>query len=177
MKFCVSTDVVTWTNWLTFQPDQDHSPDPGTGFTPAFWILAGYLNKLWTDFDEILWVDSWEVCTIWLRFEPDPDQSPDSGSGHVFKIARRIALSSNGRISIKFYKWIACESRKTAFNFGSDIDHIRDAVSVSGFYPDYWLRQILTKFGQRWRLRQGSSTRPHLRGGGGYGIKPHLPKC
>ena len=24
---------------------------------------------------------------------------------------------------------------------------IRDAVSVSGFYPDYWLRWILTKFG------------------------------
>ena len=43
----------TWTNWLTFEPDPDHSPDPGTGFTPDFWILAQYLNKLWTDFDEI----------------------------------------------------------------------------------------------------------------------------
>jgi len=41
----------------------------------------------------------------------------------------------------------ACESRKIAFNFGSDTDHIRDAVSVSGFYPDYWLRRILMKFG------------------------------
>jgi len=58
MKCCVSTDVGTWTNWLTFEPDPDHSPDPGAGFTPDFWILAGYLNKLWTDFDEILWVDS-----------------------------------------------------------------------------------------------------------------------
>jgi len=26
---------------------------------------------------------------------------------------------------MKFYEWIACESRKTAFNFGSDTDHIR----------------------------------------------------
>jgi len=148
MKFCVSTDVVTWTNWLTFQPDQDHSPDPGTGFTPAFWILAGYLNKLWTDFDEILWVDSWGVCTIWLRFEPDPDQSPDSGSGHVFKIARRIALLSNGRISIKFYEWIACESRKTAFNFGMwyPYPNFTQIIDYGGFWRN--LVQIS-------RLRQG----------------------
>ena len=63
------------------------------------------------------------ICTIWERFEPDAAQSPDPGSGRVFKIARRIA----------------CESRKTAFNFGSDTDHIRDAVglSVSGLYSDY----------------------------------------
>ena len=32
MKFCVSTDIGTWTNWLTFEPDPDHSPDSGTGF-------------------------------------------------------------------------------------------------------------------------------------------------
>jgi len=31
MKCCVSTDVGTWTNWLTFEPDRDHSPDAGTG--------------------------------------------------------------------------------------------------------------------------------------------------
>ena len=58
MKCCVSTDIWTWTNWLTFEPDPDHSPYLGTGFTPDFWILTGYLKKLWTDFDEILCVDS-----------------------------------------------------------------------------------------------------------------------
>ena len=57
------------------------------------------------------------------------------------------SAKSNGRISVKFYEWIASESRKTAFNFGNDTDHIRDGVFVSGFYPDYWLRRILTKFG------------------------------
>jgi len=31
MKCCVSTDVGTWTNWLTFEPDPDYSPDGGTG--------------------------------------------------------------------------------------------------------------------------------------------------
>jgi len=30
MKRCVSTDVGTWTNWLTFEPDHDYSPDAGT---------------------------------------------------------------------------------------------------------------------------------------------------
>jgi len=30
IKCCVSTDVGTWMNWLTFQPDPDHSPDAGT---------------------------------------------------------------------------------------------------------------------------------------------------
>ena len=34
MKCCVSTDVGTWTNWLTCEPDPDHSPDAGTGFLP-----------------------------------------------------------------------------------------------------------------------------------------------
>jgi len=32
MKCCVSTGIRTWTNWLTFEPDLDHSPDVGTGF-------------------------------------------------------------------------------------------------------------------------------------------------
>jgi len=32
MKCCVSTDVGTWTNRLTFEPDPGHSPDAGTGF-------------------------------------------------------------------------------------------------------------------------------------------------
>ena len=65
MKCCVSTDVGTWTNWLTFEPDPDHSPDPGTRFTPDFWILAGYMKKLWADFD----IFCASICMIWLGFE------------------------------------------------------------------------------------------------------------
>jgi len=147
MKCCVSTDVGTWTNWSTFEPDPDHSPDPGSGFTPDFLILAGYLNKLWTDFDEILWVDSCgglhDLITFWAGC------GSESGSWirTCIQNCKADSAKSNGRILMKFYEWIACESRNTAFNYGSDIDHIRDAVSVSGFYPDYWLRRILTKFG------------------------------
>ena len=44
--------------WLGFELDPDHSPDLGTGFTPDFLISAGYLKKIWTNFDEILCVDS-----------------------------------------------------------------------------------------------------------------------
>jgi len=83
------------------------------------------------------------VCKIWLRFEPNADQNPDP----CIQNCKADSAKSNGRVSKKFYEWIACELRKTAFNFGSDTDHIRDAVTVSGFYPDYWLRRILTKFG------------------------------
>jgi len=53
MKFYGSIAAGAWTNWLGFQPDPDHNLDPGTGFTADFLILAGYLKKLWTDFDEI----------------------------------------------------------------------------------------------------------------------------
>ena len=30
-EYCVSTDVGTRTNWLTFKPDPDYKPDAGTG--------------------------------------------------------------------------------------------------------------------------------------------------
>jgi len=147
VEFCVSTDVGTRTNSLTFEPDSDHSPDSGTGFTPDFWILAGYLKKSWTNFDEILCVDSCgglhDLVTFWAG------SGPESGSWirSCIQNCKADSAKSNGQILVKFYEWIACESRKTAFNFGSDKDHIRDAVSVSGFYPDYWLRRIFTKFG------------------------------
>jgi len=40
MKCCVSTDVGTWTNWLTVEPDPDYSPDAGTGLlSPILYAL------------------------------------------------------------------------------------------------------------------------------------------
>jgi len=40
MKYCMSTDVRTWTNWLTFEPDPDYSPDAGTVlFSPISYAL------------------------------------------------------------------------------------------------------------------------------------------
>jgi len=59
MKCCVSTDVETWTNWLTFEPDPDQSPDAGTGFLSpiAYALQRGnvefyYVGKI--------------PCTYWL---------------------------------------------------------------------------------------------------------------
>ena len=57
MKCCVSTDVGTWTNCSTFEPDPDHSPDPGTGFTLDFSISARLLKNACMDLDEMLDVD------------------------------------------------------------------------------------------------------------------------
>ena len=57
MKCCVSTDVVTWTNWSTFEPYLDHSLDPGTRFTTDFSISARLLRNACIDLDEILRVD------------------------------------------------------------------------------------------------------------------------
>jgi len=40
MKCCVSTDDGTRTNWLTFEPDPDYSPDAGTGLlSPILYAL------------------------------------------------------------------------------------------------------------------------------------------
>jgi len=41
MKCCVSTDVETRTNLLTFELDPDHSPDAGTG------LLSPISHRLW----------------------------------------------------------------------------------------------------------------------------------
>ena len=95
MKCCVSTDVGTWTNWLTFEPDLVHSPNAGTGFTPDFSISARLLKNACMDLDEMLRVviGTW---TNWLTFEPDPDYSPDAGTGLLspisYALQRKILL-------------------------------------------------------------------------------------
>ena len=58
MKFNGSIAMGDWTNRLGFELNPDKSSDPGTRFTTYFWISAGYLKKLWTDLDEIFYVDS-----------------------------------------------------------------------------------------------------------------------
>ena len=47
MKCCVSTDVGTWTNLLTFEPNLDYSPDVGTGllFAISFALQRGILLR------------------------------------------------------------------------------------------------------------------------------------
>ena len=59
---------------------------------------------------------------------------------------------------MKFYEWIACESRKTAFNFGSDTDHIRYAVSESEFFPRLL---TTTDFDELW-CKEGAYDREEL---------------
>jgi len=43
LKCCVSTDVETWTNLLTFEPYLDRIPDAGTGFLhPILYRLRNF---------------------------------------------------------------------------------------------------------------------------------------
>jgi len=50
MKCCVSTDVRTWMNWLTFEPDLDYSTDVGTGLLCPIsykrWYTEFYVGKI-----------------------------------------------------------------------------------------------------------------------------------
>ena len=151
MKFYASIAAGVCMIWLDFEPDPDQSSDPGTGFTPNLWILAGYLNNLWTVFDEILWVDSCgglhDLVTFWAA------SGSESGSWirTCIQNCKADSAKSNGRVERKFYERRPNRkgNRGRLHNVGSDrpTDRIRDAVCVSRFYPDYWLRQILTKFG------------------------------
>jgi len=65
MKLCMSTGVGTWTNWSTFEPDPNHSPDARTrksesqrsvevGQTGTS-LRAGYRMYCW----EILFTPQW----------------------------------------------------------------------------------------------------------------------
>jgi len=47
VKYCVSANVGTWTNWLTFEPDPDYSPDAGTG------LLSPISYKRWYRYAEL----------------------------------------------------------------------------------------------------------------------------
>ena len=75
MKCCVSTDVGTWTNWLTFEPDPDYSPDAGTGlFSPISYkccYVEFYVGKIPrpAGFKMILFTEPSEhLCRRYMRY-------------------------------------------------------------------------------------------------------------
>jgi len=144
-----------YTNWLRFEPNpltRLRIP-AGTRFTPDFWILAGYL-KLWTDFDEILWVDSCGVLHDLVRFWAGSGSESGSWIRTCIQNRKVDSAKGNGRISRKFYEWIACESRKRLISGA-----IRIIFWMRYPYPEF--TQIIDYGGfwrnlvQRWRLRQG----------------------
>ena len=62
MKCCVSTDVGTWTNWLTFYPDPDYSPDAPTY---TYWWTAAAAKR---GFKMVLFTEPSEhLCRRYMR--------------------------------------------------------------------------------------------------------------
>ena len=64
MKCCVSTDIGTWTNWLTFGPDPDFSPDAGTG------LLSPILYALHAEFYYVGKMPPIGIGLQWLVYSP-----------------------------------------------------------------------------------------------------------
>jgi len=82
MKCCVSTDVGTWTNWLTFEPDSDHSPDAGTGKSENQSNRHLTQSRL-----QVTWCIAERYCLLHVV-----DQGPGSFPGLVdFSVRRTVA--------------------------------------------------------------------------------------
>ena len=50
MKFYGSIATGAWTNWLGFKLDPDHSPDPGSGFPPDFFLNFSGISQVMDGF-------------------------------------------------------------------------------------------------------------------------------
>ena len=68
MKCCMSTDVGTWTNWLTFEPDPDYSPDNGTRFlSMILYALQCRILSRWENLIYRYWAAATHGFTMVLR--------------------------------------------------------------------------------------------------------------
>ena len=87
MKCCLSTDVGTRTNWLTFEPDPDHSPDAGIGLLSpvAYALQRGILLRRENPYWALVAAAThgfWVVCTATWHFIT-------SGKSHVLLLGAR----------------------------------------------------------------------------------------
>ena len=145
MKFYGSIAARTGTNWLRFELDADHSPDPGTGFTPEFWILAGYVTSYGQISMKFYGSITAGIWTNWLGFEPDPDKRSDPGTGFTpdFWISAGY-LKKLWTDLVKFNKSIAAglphhspDPGTGFFNFSGLSQQVMD-----GFRRNFMVRQL-----------------------------------
>ena len=123
MKCCVSIDVGTWTNWLTFELDPDYSPDARTGLlspisyalqrgmllrrenpTYRYWspVAAGFIHREpWTTLSEVHsldWLPLVHKFTRWFQFH--------STSVDISCSNKSVSQDRRVTFSFVFTKWL-----------------------------------------------------------------------
>jgi len=109
MKCCVSTDFGTWTNWLTFALDPDHSPDAGTR------LLSPVHRRFF--YDDALYKSTLSIYPISYRLWNLPRLPVSCAALRNFmsgKIPRKRIGSAPLRAS-RGFKWFYLLSRRKTF--------------------------------------------------------------
>jgi len=114
MKCCVSTDVGTWTNWLTFEPDPDFSPDAGTGLLSPLsckrWYVEFYVWKIRRIYVSV--AAATRSFTMVLFTEAVSSRNTFVG-GRPYMCSTECPSSSIGNWTISFFK--ICLERAARF--------------------------------------------------------------
>ena len=110
MKCCVSTDVGTWTNSLTFEPDLDYNPDAGTGLLSSisykrcnaeFYVgkiprtrIAGVVFGASRGFKMVLFTEGLDnLCQSYMRSAECPSSSALLLAAVILLCFQRVCLS------------------------------------------------------------------------------------
>ena len=134
MKCCVTTDVGTWTNWLTFQPDPDHSPDAGTGKSM---ICRSRSNRHLTQNRlQVTWCTAERYCLLHVVVQPT-----------AHGLHRRIITifpcgSRKGAMDYGLY-WRPIGSRIWAFQIIPKIQDGWDPPSWKSTWRHFFLLRVL----------------------------------
>ena len=116
---CMSTplDVGTWTNWLTFEPDLDYSPDAGTGLlSPISYALQ----------HGILWRRENFTYRYW-----EPIAAVMHGFKMVLFTARTTLSEVRALQRVPFYLWVWLTSQTITVNWHQSVFGFRRSSNAS----------------------------------------------